>query len=299
MCSIIGLLANGIIGFGVLLVSGRSRVPSPPARMTAFTTRSLRCGWHRPVAQRGAGDRHVGERGVVAEHETAHGHEPRRGEHDVVGVPWMASAQRKSGKANMRARVPALPTHCTSMRRAPAAASASTATLTTTSRARTRMPTTSGTLPCTISATAATSSRIRSATGSSTLPRSLPWSKRRAIQPSTQSEAPSTASSAAAARSSSSASSHTNTGTHARRTSEMRFGTVTILRLRIRAHRGIVGGRPSEQPRVRPAVDGNGGPGEEGRRSRSTGTPRSARSPRDRPSTPAGMPASRGSSSPP
>ncbi|GIU89177.1 MAG: hypothetical protein KatS3mg010_0276 [Acidimicrobiia bacterium] len=36
MCSIIGTLAIGIIGLGELLVSGRSRVPSPPARMTAF-----------------------------------------------------------------------------------------------------------------------------------------------------------------------------------------------------------------------------------------------------------------------
>ena len=36
MCSIIGTFAIGIIGFGWLLVSGRSRVPSPPARMTAF-----------------------------------------------------------------------------------------------------------------------------------------------------------------------------------------------------------------------------------------------------------------------
>ncbi len=36
MCSIIGLLASGIIGLGVLLVRGRRRVPSPPARMTAF-----------------------------------------------------------------------------------------------------------------------------------------------------------------------------------------------------------------------------------------------------------------------
>ena len=44
MCSIIGLLTNGIIGFGVLLVSGRRRVPSPPARMTAFTRpRFRRC----------------------------------------------------------------------------------------------------------------------------------------------------------------------------------------------------------------------------------------------------------------
>ena len=36
MCSIIGWLASGIIGLGWLLVSGRSRVPSPPARITAF-----------------------------------------------------------------------------------------------------------------------------------------------------------------------------------------------------------------------------------------------------------------------
>ena len=36
MCSIIGTFAIGIIGFGWLLVRGRSRVPSPPARMTAF-----------------------------------------------------------------------------------------------------------------------------------------------------------------------------------------------------------------------------------------------------------------------
>src|SRR4051812_8654614 len=36
MCSIIGRFATGIIGLGWLLVSGRSRVPSPPARITAF-----------------------------------------------------------------------------------------------------------------------------------------------------------------------------------------------------------------------------------------------------------------------
>ena len=36
-CSSIGLLTIGIIGLGWLLVSGRSRVPSPPARMTVFT----------------------------------------------------------------------------------------------------------------------------------------------------------------------------------------------------------------------------------------------------------------------
>jgi hypothetical protein len=31
-----GLLANGTIGFGMLLVRGRKRVPNPPAMMTAF-----------------------------------------------------------------------------------------------------------------------------------------------------------------------------------------------------------------------------------------------------------------------
>src|ERR1043165_1052595 len=36
VCSIIGTFAMGIIGFGWLLVSGRRRVPSPPARITAF-----------------------------------------------------------------------------------------------------------------------------------------------------------------------------------------------------------------------------------------------------------------------
>jgi hypothetical protein len=36
MCSIIGALAMGIIGLGELDVSGRSRVPSPPAMITAF-----------------------------------------------------------------------------------------------------------------------------------------------------------------------------------------------------------------------------------------------------------------------
>src|SRR5437660_6623792 len=36
MCSIIGRLARWIIGFGWLEVSGRRRVPSPPAMITAF-----------------------------------------------------------------------------------------------------------------------------------------------------------------------------------------------------------------------------------------------------------------------
>jgi hypothetical protein len=36
MCSIIGALAMGNIGLGALEVSGRRRVPSPPAMITAF-----------------------------------------------------------------------------------------------------------------------------------------------------------------------------------------------------------------------------------------------------------------------
>ncbi len=41
MCSIIGRLTSGSIGLGALEVSGRSRVPSPPAMITAFTFRHL------------------------------------------------------------------------------------------------------------------------------------------------------------------------------------------------------------------------------------------------------------------
>ena len=37
MCSIIGSLTSGIIGLGTFEVSGRRRVPSPPAMITAFT----------------------------------------------------------------------------------------------------------------------------------------------------------------------------------------------------------------------------------------------------------------------
>ena len=36
MCSSMGLLATGIIGFGRLMVSGLKRVPYPPAMTTAF-----------------------------------------------------------------------------------------------------------------------------------------------------------------------------------------------------------------------------------------------------------------------
>src|SRR4051812_4577592 len=41
MCSMHGLPTTGTIGFGWFEVSGRSRVPSPPAITTAFTRSSL------------------------------------------------------------------------------------------------------------------------------------------------------------------------------------------------------------------------------------------------------------------
>ena len=44
MCSIIGRFTNGSSGFGALEVNGRSRVPSPPAMMTAFIPSSVRRG---------------------------------------------------------------------------------------------------------------------------------------------------------------------------------------------------------------------------------------------------------------
>ena len=167
---------SGIIGLGWLLVSGRRRVPSPPARITAFIAHLLRTG-RRPVrraalAQRGAGQGDVLERRVVAEARARRRRRTRRRRARGRGRVSMLSAQRNSGNANISDSVPALPAHCTSMRRAPAAASASTATLIDQlpdqhERRRRR----AGTLPCTTSATPAVMSRIRSATGSSTLPR--------------------------------------------------------------------------------------------------------------------------------
>ena len=50
-CSIIGMLAMGSIGLGWLEVSGRSRVPSPPAMITAFTGPASPPG-PAPVGQR-------------------------------------------------------------------------------------------------------------------------------------------------------------------------------------------------------------------------------------------------------
>jgi hypothetical protein len=47
MCSMMGRLHTGSMGLGWLAVSGRRRVPSPPAMITAFTG-DLR--WSLPAA---------------------------------------------------------------------------------------------------------------------------------------------------------------------------------------------------------------------------------------------------------
>src|SRR3954467_14664488 len=81
MCSIIGRFATGIMGLGWLLVSGRSRVPSPPARMTAFIGVSSSGVHHagppgRALAQGLAGDRDVPGRRVIAQDRPADGEAP-------------------------------------------------------------------------------------------------------------------------------------------------------------------------------------------------------------------------------
>ena len=50
MCSMHGLPTIGTIGFGWFDVSGRRRVPSPPAMTTAFTPRTSRRAFQRYAA---------------------------------------------------------------------------------------------------------------------------------------------------------------------------------------------------------------------------------------------------------
>ena len=143
MCSSIGLLASGIIGFG--LVAGER--PQPGA-LTAGEDHGLhrvtsragdRRAASRPLGLRAARCRASGtyvDGGVVAEHEAGDREEPR--EHASTtscAAPWCDRPTRNSGKREHqreRARL-ARPTARRCGAR-PAAASASTATLTTTSR---------------------------------------------------------------------------------------------------------------------------------------------------------------------
>src|SRR5207244_1163034 len=94
--------------------------------------------------------------------------------------PTVAWLMRKSGNDVIRASVPALPAHWTSIRRAPAAASARTAMETIASRVRTTAANQVGTAWLTRIDAPAVSKRTRSATGSSTLPSVDTWLKWRA-----------------------------------------------------------------------------------------------------------------------
>src|SRR6266542_6885912 len=79
MCSMHGLPATGTIGLGWFDVSGRRRVPSPPAMTTAFT---LSLPWCHGV--QGAGDERDGH-AEAEEYKRPRGrggHEEREREHD-------------------------------------------------------------------------------------------------------------------------------------------------------------------------------------------------------------------------
>src|SRR4029450_10684355 len=103
MCSISGSLTRGIIGLGALEVSGRRRVPSPPAMMTAFTPSNLpafgnltRGPRRRPGPagpQRGEPDRHVLGGRVVAETEAGDAGHPGQNAEEVGFVPLAVRGQ--------------------------------------------------------------------------------------------------------------------------------------------------------------------------------------------------------------
>jgi hypothetical protein len=79
MCSAIGRFAIGSIGFGWEIVNGRSRVPSPPAMITAFTSSPYtgdRCGKRRRHNNVGGDVQPMGKRArTVAEQEERKRHQ--------------------------------------------------------------------------------------------------------------------------------------------------------------------------------------------------------------------------------
>src|SRR5438270_9985409 len=101
MCSIIGRLARGIIGLGWFDVSGRSRVPSPPAMITAFILKpSSRLGGYPGFSDRSTGHRDVGDRRVPPQDQawdrTAPAQEVRRPVENEVGV--VAHQEQREGE---------------------------------------------------------------------------------------------------------------------------------------------------------------------------------------------------------
>ena len=224
MCSIIGAFAIGSIGFGWLLVSGRSRVPSPPARITAFmnatSLRTSRAVLPSRNATRAAG--HVFRRREVPEHDPADREAPTRARRTRCAP---TARRRRSGTSAARTSARGCPPCPPTRRRCGARRRARAPTVATAIEdlARQDDPEHRRRLRSTgLRATARSPPRrasTRSAVGSRILPSSLPWLKCRAIQPSTQSVAPRTASSTAAPRRAGSGfqSIQRNTGTHSNR----------------------------------------------------------------------------------
>src|SRR5215213_5254335 len=109
MCSIIGWLTTGIIGFGWLLVSGRNRVPSPPAKITAFMA-----SWSSysddplrargaPFAQCDARCGYVLRRRVVPERHTADREPPRTNSpHDFPRTVDVVGEQEQRQREHQR-----------------------------------------------------------------------------------------------------------------------------------------------------------------------------------------------------
>ena len=91
------------------------------------------------------------------------------------------SLARKDGNETISASVPALPHQDTSTRFMPRAVRMTMAAPTTTSRARTSNENHSGAAPSIMMPPTPTMNSRRSAVGSSTLPSSLTWWKRRAM----------------------------------------------------------------------------------------------------------------------
>src|SRR4051812_1058274 len=101
MCSIIGRLARGIIGLGEFDVSGRRRVPSPPAMITAFILKpSCRVRIYLPLPQGSSGHREVGDRRIPGEHEGGDGAAPaeKRGRIVEGEVGVVAHQEQREGE---------------------------------------------------------------------------------------------------------------------------------------------------------------------------------------------------------
>src|SRR5687768_12896491 len=78
MCSIMGRFASGIMAFCWFDVSGLSLLPSPPARITAFTQTLLFCDRAYPAFFEGTlGEGNVGDRRVVAQQQSGDREHPR------------------------------------------------------------------------------------------------------------------------------------------------------------------------------------------------------------------------------